>query len=419
MTHSVVELVLASAVATDGTFTVGYPAGKTKGNFINGSDHRMTALQADHRVGKGFTISFGDSAATITWKGSTTIPASTMVWVQLDESGRDYRDENLINKAVSATPMIVSLGSPVTADADGILNDASATDSATSYDIDDFVTAFAAANGVLDVPRNLTATGTAGSNHVVTVTGKDEYGATVVESLTLNGTNVISGVKAFKQVTSVAVAAGAAGDTFDLGWGDVLGLPFFLRDANMIIGELENDKLISGGGQKVFLPWQYNATQINAGTPWYLVSPVHGEITRIRSAVEIAFTTGGDVTVEVNGTPVDGLSMAVGTDAAGALDTDTPTAGHATTIVAPGDSIEIIGSAAFDSAGALNGVLEITQSGGQLGTYVVGSQAAGSATSGDVRGTLDPDTACDGVTSFAVIALVDDPNYLGAPQYAG
>lgn len=419
MTHSVVELVLASAVATDGTFTVGYPAGKSKGDFINGSDHRMTALQADHRVGKGFTITFGDTAATVTWKGSTTIPASSRVWVQLDESGRIYRDENLINKAVAATPMLISLGSPDTADPDGILDGVDATDSAATYTIDDFVTAFAAGGGVLDVPRNLTATGSDGSNHVVTVTGKDEYDNTIVEALTLSGTSEIAGKKAFKKVTSVAVAAGAASDTLDLGWGDVLGLPFFLRDPNMITAEFQNDSLVSGGGQKVFLPWQYNATQINAGTPWYLVCPVYGNITGIRSAVEIAFTTGGDITVEVTGTPVDGLSMAVGTDAAGTLDADTPTLGHATTAVAPGVSVEIIGSAGFDSAGALNGVLEITQSGGQLGVYVAGSQAVGSATSGDVRGTVDPLTACDGVTSFAIVALVDDPNYLGAPQYAG
>lgn len=416
MSHSTVSLVLASAVATSGTFTVSYPSGKGKGNFINGSDHRMVALQKEMFVGKEFTISFGDTAATITYLGSTTIPASSTVRVQLDEVGEEYRVEEVISGGQQLRPVWIDLGSPATADADGILNDASATDSATSYDSSDFVTGF---DGTLDVPRNLTATGTAGSNHVVTVTGEDVYGNTMVEALTLSGTSVISGVKAFKKVTSVAVAAGAASDTFDLGWGDVLGLPFFLKDTDQVIAEYENSDRVSGGAGKVFLPFEYGATQINAGTSWELVCPVHGEITRLRSTIQTAFTTGGDVTVEVNTTAVDGLSMAVGTDAAGVRDTDTPTAGHASTVVAPGDRIEVIGSAAFDSAGAINGVLEIRAYGTQNGTYVVGSQAQATATSGDVRGTFDPDTACDGVTSFALVALVDNANYLGAPQYAG
>ncbi|WPZ36708.1 hypothetical protein T8K17_11235 [Thalassobaculum sp. OXR-137] len=414
MSHSVVELVLASAVATDGTFTVGYPAGKSKGDFINGSDHRMVALQADHRVGKGFTIAFGDTAATVTWKGTTTIPASSRVWVQLDESGRDYRDEHLINKAVSATPMLISLGSPDTADPNGAVETQACTAAGG------LATGFNGVYGtdgsdraIFDVPRAPVAAWT--TEAVLTLTCKDEYGNLVVMS-SGSGT-ALTGTKAVKEIISVSSSVDITGLT--VGTSDVLGLPFFLRDPNMITAEFQNDSLISGGGQKVFLPWQYNATQINAGTPWYLVCPVYGNITGIRSAVEIAFTTGGDITVEVTGTPVDGLSMAVDTGAAGTLDSDTPTLGHATTAVAPGVSIEVIGSAGFDSAGALNGVLEITQSGGQLGVYVAGSQAVGTATSGDVRGTLDPLTACDGVTSFAIVALVDDPNYLGAPQYAG
>jgi len=113
--------------------------------------------------------------------------------------------------------LMVSLGAPVVADPDRILDDEVASDSASS------TTTFLAQP---DVPRALTATGTAGSNHLITVTGTDVYNAVIVELLTLSGTNVIAGVKAFKTVTSVAIASGAADDTFDLGVGDVLGLPY-------------------------------------------------------------------------------------------------------------------------------------------------------------------------------------------------
>ena len=127
----------------------------------------------------------------------------------------------------------VDFGAVAAADPDGILNDASATDSVQSYAVADFEVA--ANGGVLDVARNITAVGTAGSNHVVTVTGADNYGQTIVENLTLNGTNAIAGKKAFKTVTAVSVAAGAAGDTFDLGWGDILGLPYKLATVDGIV----------------------------------------------------------------------------------------------------------------------------------------------------------------------------------------
>ena len=124
----------------------------------------------------------------------------------------------------------VDFGAVAAADPDGILNDASATDSVQTYAVADFEVA--ANGGVLDVARNITAVGTAGADHVVTVTGTDHYGHTVVENLTLNGTNAIAGQKAFKTVTGVSVAAGAAGDTFDLGWGDILGLPYRLANVD-------------------------------------------------------------------------------------------------------------------------------------------------------------------------------------------
>lgn len=132
----------------------------------------------------------------------------------------------------------VDLGTPVVADPNRILDDATATDSAQ------VITTFL---DQPDVPRNLTATGTAGSDHVVTVTGKDVYGETMVEALTLNGTNVITGDKAFATITQVDVAVGAAGDTFDLGIGSALGLPYRLdRLADAIVVAENNVGKVAG-----------------------------------------------------------------------------------------------------------------------------------------------------------------------------
>lgn len=53
------------------------------------------------------------------------------------------------------------------------------------------------------------------------------------------------------------------------------------------------------------------------------------------------------------------------------------------------------------------------------GTYVAGVVTKPTATTGDVRGTYDPNSACDGAKRFSVMMLVENPNYLGVPQFAG
>jgi hypothetical protein len=53
------------------------------------------------------------------------------------------------------------------------------------------------------------------------------------------------------------------------------------------------------------------------------------------------------------------------------------------------------------------------------GTIVSGVASVPSATTGDVRGTYDPNSACDGSKGFSLIAAIPDASYLGATQYSG
>lgn len=55
------------------------------------------------------------------------------------------------------------------------------------------------------------------------------------------------------------------------------------------------------------------------------------------------------------------------------------------------------------------------------GTVVAGAATAGgsTATTGDVRGTYDPNSACDGAKVFELIVAACDPGDLGMPQFAG
>jgi len=127
----------------------------------------------------------------------------------------------------------VDLGAVAAADADGIAESQAVSAAA------DFVLNGALVSGgivTFDVPRNVVAawTGTA----VVTVTGTDEYGETVVES-SASGTS-LTGKKAFKTVTSISTSANITGAT--AGSAKVLGLPFRIDAKNQVIVVSEDGK---------------------------------------------------------------------------------------------------------------------------------------------------------------------------------
>lgn len=66
-----------------------------------------------------------------------------------------------------------------------------------------------------------------------TVTGTDEYGKALVETITGANAGKANGLKAFKTVTQIA-ASGAAAGNVNAGYGDVIGLPFRVDNKNQI-----------------------------------------------------------------------------------------------------------------------------------------------------------------------------------------
>lgn len=131
-----------------------------------------------------------------------------------------------------------------------------------------------------------------------------------------------------------------------------------IDENGFVLVEIDGDR---SAKRKVYLPFQINETDTLAGTSAELVSPVAGNITRLQVVVAKAVITGGDVTAAVGVTAVDGLACTIADAAAkGTVVSDTPTAGHASRAVKPGDRIQVIPGAPFNTAGAVNGVLEIS-----------------------------------------------------------
>lgn len=129
--------------------------------------------------------------------------------------------------------VFVDLGAPDILDVDGICA-AQAVAGAADLTINGALASGGAVT--LDVPRALEidSSGAGDTSQSVTITGTDEYGEALVETISFNGTTAVSGKKAFKTVTQVAASASMAGNA-TVGTTDILGLPFKLAKASDII----------------------------------------------------------------------------------------------------------------------------------------------------------------------------------------
>lgn len=103
----------------------------------------------------------------------------------------------------------------------------------------------------LDVARNVTAAATHASSVVamtITITGYDSYLQKMVETLSIAATGTsqsAAGKKAFKYISSIAItsAGNATTNTLNMGWGNVLGLPFRLDKKSDLMQAWFNDVL--------------------------------------------------------------------------------------------------------------------------------------------------------------------------------
>lgn len=118
----------------------------------------------------------------------------------------------------------VNLGAVVLTDADGILDGVSID---PSLDTTTFNVLYTSAK-MGKYGRNVIVLASGAATSTVTVIGRDYLGQPMRETLTLNGTNSVVGLKAFKYIDRIT-GTGTASTTIDLGWGVRLGLPYKTR----------------------------------------------------------------------------------------------------------------------------------------------------------------------------------------------
>ena len=414
MTSHVVEITLASAVATSGTFTVGYPSGTSRGNFTGGKQHKMVANQALFLAPEGFTISFGATYATITYLGSTSLAAGSQVTVELDATGAEEADVAFQHLAVGAvqkvTPVLIDLGTPLATD-DDVLRAAASISGAGALTL--LATSF-------DVPRNVIITSSGNDSGVTfTVVGTDLYNVVVTEVITGANAGIAAGLKAFYGITSIT-ASGASAGTVKIGRGNVLGLPVFVGDQRSVQGELLDGVLLARLAQRERISVTALEAEVDAATSVWVVPGFAGSVIGLTTVAGDTITTGGTFTGKIGGTAIDGLGVVVANSSvAGDVDTDTATAGHASTVFTATQALELVIDSAFNASGRFSGWWDVSRTSTNRGTFVAGLNplTTPTGTNADVRGTYVPETAPDGTNGYSLLVALTDPAFLGSDQY--
>jgi len=169
------------------------------------------------------------------------------------------------NRAVSGVPMAnlvyETLTAPAVADVDALIKAATSTELPNNETVTYTFPGSASpvdgvdSDGVLDVARNIICQTTHASSIVamtVLVTGRDIYNQVMSELITVAATGTDEsdvGKKAFKTITSIAIASAgnAESNTLNVGFGDVLGLSYRLAPGGFIAGGFNGVKEATQG----------------------------------------------------------------------------------------------------------------------------------------------------------------------------
>ncbi len=251
MTFKIVSKTLSGDLVAGATTTFSYPASTDEDSFASWG-HVALAIGNVMTSPGDFTLTFGSGSVTFTYAASkTTIPAGSLLRLQMNLPGEDAQRAPKLtvnHDHVGLMGLVrVDLGSPLVADVDRIceaqdLSSGGAAVLTVPAGVDLSTGAGAAPFG-----RCLTVDVSAGtSTKVVTITGTNYLGDVIVENITLNGTTVVPGVKAFATVTAVSVSGDTDGDLI-VGDAVILGLPIFIEDVDEWVTELEDGATASAG----------------------------------------------------------------------------------------------------------------------------------------------------------------------------
>jgi len=102
---------------------------------------------------------------------------------------------------------------------------------------------------VLDVPRCVTVTAAGANTATYTITGYDQYGQRMTQTIAAPTTSTVATTKAFKTIISVTNANATAGTNgLTVGFNDKLGLPLRVTDVAYVVNVKWNATLAADAG---------------------------------------------------------------------------------------------------------------------------------------------------------------------------
>lgn len=241
MTNKVVKMVLPSAVASGGTFTLNYPAGTTRGNFLKGKNHIMNANGATFTAPKDFIVTLNAANITITYNGATALAANLPIAIGLDLGGAEY-GSRITRKAkvgfvLQMVTRLIDFGSPIATIATNLR-------AAAAVGAGGLLTLL---TNQLDVPRNIIITSSGNdSGRTFTINSKDVYGVALREAVTGANAGVAAGLKAHYSDITVSVDAACAANV-SIGVGNVLGSPIYLPITTQVLAEFVDNANATAG----------------------------------------------------------------------------------------------------------------------------------------------------------------------------
>ena len=97
-----------------------------------------------------------------------------------------------------------------------------------------------------DFPRVLNVDSDGAATGNVVITGTNIRGETITDTIALNGTEVVTGVKAFKTITSIQLPVKAAAESVFVGFTDKLGLQS-IPESTSVLSETTTNQADMGG----------------------------------------------------------------------------------------------------------------------------------------------------------------------------
>ena len=259
-----VQVQLSAVLTTGGTLTVGYPAGRSRGDYLLGTEHRIAWNGVYLKYPQDFSVTLNAASAVFTINANVTMPANAVIFVQFDRVGGNNssfmeqledlsRQLQASKTSVASAPSIFwSIGSPLALDTAGAAAlqtpGSMPTTIGTALQLTINGTRAAAGKAYPDIARNLSVTCASNmSTQTVGAIGVDVYGNVMCENITGPNATTVYGKKSFARIDQLYVWGTGTIYAFSIGFGKTFGLPISLVQTALVLKELQNGAIPTAG----------------------------------------------------------------------------------------------------------------------------------------------------------------------------